>query len=134
MPTIFNLTHYRKCPDSLKVRILCVLEHATRLVRHKYPGSMSDNNRTKIFAKPLNTHLGKPNSCNKFEYIDIVLSHNTVLPFHLDEKNDHRDGYDHCTVYTFASNVSGRVCRVSLIMTSRLTVGAWLENCLLANK
>ena len=108
--------------------LFAVLEQATQIVRQKYPGALSDSRRTKLFASLFNERLGKPFSWNRFEYVDIVLSHNTVLPSHLDQKNDHRAGYDHCAVYTFSTNVSGRVCRVAVIMTSRTSVGAWLEN------
>ena len=94
--------------------MLCVLEKASQLVNHKSPDAMPDSRQTKMFATRFNTQLGNPNSCNKFEYVDIFLSHNTVLPSHIDEKNDPRTGYDHCAVYTFASNVSGRICRVAL--------------------
>ena len=78
---------------------------------------MSDSLRTNLFASKLNGRLGKPHSCNRFEYVDIVLPYNTVFPSHLDKKNGHRPGYDHCAMYTFATNVSGRVCRRSV--TSR---------------
>ena len=128
MPTISNLAKYSKLPAPLKVGLLSLLEQATQIVRRKIPGAMSDSLRTKVFASRFNDRLGKPNSCNRFEYVDIVLSCNTVLPGHVDEKNDHRAGYDHCAVYTFATNVSGRVCRVAVIMASRTAVGAWLEN------
>ena len=118
MPTISNLCDYGKLPASLKDGLFTVLEQATQLVRRKYPGAMSDSLRTNLFASKLNGRLGNPRSCNKFEYINIVLSYNTVLPSHLDEKNDHRPGYDHCAVYAFSTTVSRRVCRVAIIMTS----------------
>ena len=51
-----------------------------------------------------------------------------MLPSHVDDKNDHCPGYDHCAVYTFATNVSGRVCRLAVIMASRTAAGVWLEN------
>ena len=90
---------------------------------------MSNSTRTKLFASLLNSRLGKPNSCNRFEtYVNIVLSYNTVLPSHVDKKNDHRAGYDHCAVYTFATIFSGRVCRVAIIMTSHTVSESWLKN------
>ena len=128
MPTISNLGDYGKLPASLKDGLFTVLEQATQLVCRKYPGAMSDSLCTKLFASKLNGRLGKPNSCSRFEYVDIVLSYNTVFPSHLDEKNDHHPGYDHCAVYTFTTNVSGRVCRAAVTMTSRTAAGAWLEN------
>ena len=128
MPTITNLGDYGKLPASLKAGLFTVLEQATQLVRRKYPGAMSDSLRTKLFASKLNGRLGKPNCCNRFAYVDIVLSYSTVLPSHLDKKNAHCPGYDHCAVHTFAANVSGRVCRVAVFMTSRIAAGAWLED------
>ena len=114
-------------PVSLKAGLFAVLEQATQLVRHKYPGAMSDSLCTKIFASLLNSRLGKPKFCNRYEYGDVVLSYNTVFPSHVEEKNDHRPGYDHCAMYTFATCVFGYVCRVTVIMTSRTAAEAWLE-------
>ena len=94
-----------------------------------WPLLASNSTRTKLFASLLNSRLGKPNSCNRFEtYVNIVLSYNTVLPSHVDKKNDHCAGYDHCAVYTFATIFSGRVCRVTIIMTSHTVSESWLKN------
>ena len=77
-----------------------------------------------MYAALFNNRLKRPGSCNKFEYVDIVVSHNTVLPAHLDRNNDNRSGYDHTLVYTYLSNVHGRLFRVAVIMCTRTVVGA----------
>ena len=78
--------------------------------------------------------IGFPNASFKFEYIDIVLSLNTILPKHIDSKNDHRKGYNHCTVYSFYQVVDELEYKVSVIMTTRLTVGAAFEKVLMKGR
>ena len=60
----------------------------------------------------------------KFEYVDIVLSLNTILPEHIDSKNDNRKGCNHCTVYSFHQVIEELEYKVFIIITTRLTVGA----------
>jgi hypothetical protein len=103
-----------------------VLETGTKIVRRHGPISFADPQRKAIFASKLNNKLGFPRSTNQFEFVDIVLSMNTVLPAHLDTFNDHRHGYDSCLVYSFSTNVNGKVSRVAMIMTTRSSVGACL--------
>ena len=80
MPTITNLGEYGKLPVPLKAGIFTLLEQSTQLVRRKCPGAMFDSLRTKLFASCFNSRLGKLNSCNRFEYVEIALTYNTVLP------------------------------------------------------
>ena len=90
-----------------------------------------NNIRTKVFAKRLNNALGFPHSRAKFEYYDIVLSCNLVLLKHLDTKSDHRKGYTICVVYSFYQVIECVQYKISIIMTTRNTVGCALDN---ANK
>ena len=112
-----------RLPKHLQKSVVKVLETGTRIVRKKLPGYFGDHNCTSIYAKYLNTQLGYPKLTNKFKYVDTVLSHNTVLPGHLDKKNDHRDGYNPCLVYSFSTNIDGHIYRVAMIMTTRSSVG-----------
>ena len=126
LPTI-DVDPFLRLPKHLQLSVVKVLQTGTRIVRKKLPGSFCDHHRTSIYARYLNAKLGFPKSTNKFEYVDIVLSHNTILPGHLDTKNDHRDGYNLCLVYSFSTNIDGRIYRVAVIMTSRSSVGANLD-------
>ena len=126
LPTI-NVGPYLQCSNQLRSCLVKVLETGSKIVRQQNPNSFSDPHRSAIFASRLNTKLGVPQSTNQFEFVDIVLSSNTVLPAHLDTCNDHRPGYDSCLVYTFSTNVDGKVCRVAMIMTTRTSVGACLH-------
>ena len=76
----------------------------------------------------MNTQLGFPLSTNQFEFVDIVVSRNTVLMKHIDHKNDHRKDYNQCVVYSFHQMVDEIVYKVLVIMTSRTTVGAAMDS------
>ncbi len=67
-----------------------------------------------------------PQSSSKFEYVNIVLSHNTNIKDHIDWKNNHRTGYDICIVYSAYLTICSVEYRLSIIMTTRYTVGAAL--------
>ena len=125
LPTI-NVGQFVECSSDLRWCLVKVLETGTKIVRRHRPNSFADPQRKAIFASKLNNKLGFPRSTNQFEFVDIVLSMNTVLPAHLDTSNDHRHGYDSCLVYSFSPNVNGKVCRVAMIMTTRTSVGACL--------
>ena len=126
LPTI-NIGKFVECSSELRLCLVKVLETGTKIVCQKTPNAFADPERKAIFASTLNNKLGFPRSTNQFEFVDIVLSSNTVLPAHLDTWNDHRDGYDSCLVYSFSTNVNGQVCRVAMIMTTRTSVGACLS-------
>ena len=76
----------------------------------------------------MNTQLGFPLSTNKFEFVDIVVSRNTVLMKYLDHKNNHRKDYKQCVVYSFHQTVDEIVYTNLVIMTSRTTVGVALDS------
>ena len=92
----------------------------------------SSNNslRTQVFSKKFNHLLGYPSAKFRFEYIDIVVSRNTALPKHIDSKNDHRDGYNLCVVYSFYCVIDSLEYKVSVIMCTRNDVGVALERAL----
>ena len=100
------------------------METGTKIAKRKFPGDFYDSRCSKIYADRLNNKLGFPRSSNLFEYDDIVVSRNTVLPSYFDWNNDHRTGYDHTVVHTYLTKVDGKVCRVTIIMCTRTVVGA----------
>ena len=104
MPTI-NLVQWNNIPDDLKKDIFVLMEHATKFCQQIKHTAFRDVDRTRIAATVLNTKLGHSGSPSKscFEFIHIVVTHNTKLNKHVDMKNDHRPGYNHCVVYSFLS-------------------------------
>ena len=104
-----------------------VCECCQFFVNKHHPNAFPDKYRNEQFAGRLNALMGFPKSRAKFEYYDIILSRNTVLHKHCDTKNDHRVGYNHCVVYSFFHSISNKCYRVSIIMTTRTSVGAAYE-------
>ena len=80
-----NVKHYKDCPPHLRRGLIYIIETATKLARRKVPGVFLDPLRSKVCTKRFNDKLAFPGSSNEFEYVDIVLSHNTILPAHLDK-------------------------------------------------
>jgi len=119
-----NTVLFAALPKHLQNGLFHVMETGTKIAQHNFPNAFCDTFRTNLYASLLNTTLQFSKSCNKFEYVDIVVSHNTVLPAHLDKNNDHRPGYNHTVVYSFQTKVNGKVCRVAIIMCTRTVVGA----------
>ena len=126
MPTI-NCDQFNAVPEHLKPQLVKIFDAGQMFVDHNLPNSFPNMARTRFASKLLRETIGFPNASFKFEYIDIVLSLNTILPKHIDSKNDHRKGYNHCTVYSFYQIVDKLEYKVSVIMTTRLTVGAAFE-------
>jgi len=123
MPTIEHLA-FTTLPDSLKIQLTKLFESAQMFVDKCIPNAFPKGARTHHCTKTLNNALGIPHTKSKFEYYDIVLSRNTVLPKHIDSKNDHRSGYNLCTVYSYYQAIDGLEYKVSVIMTTRSSVGA----------
>ena len=119
-----NVGFFTACPRPIQDGLIHTMETATKISKHHFPGAFRDIQRTKVYATRLNNQLQHPRSSNKFEYVDIVVSHNTILPSHLDRNNDHRPGYDHTVVYTYLTKVDGKLYRVAIIMCTRTVVGA----------
>ena len=123
MPTIRFLP-FKVLPEELKPQLIKIFEAAQLFVDKNLPGSFPVQRRTKTFSKLLNEMLGYPKAKFKFEYFDIVLSLNTILPKHIDSKNDNRQGYNLCCVYSFYQKNDNVEYKVSIIMTTRSAVGA----------
>ena len=127
MPTC-DLDQFWDMPMELRSRLMILFEASTQFVRREDPNAYNNDKRNRIFSSRMNRLMGFPGSKSMFEYIDIVLSCNTILRKHIDEKNDHRDGYNHCAVYSFFFILHGLEFKVSIVMTMRTTVGAACEN------
>ena len=70
--------------------------------------------------------MGFPHTSSKFEYVHIVLSHNTKFKDHIDWKNDHWTWYDICIVFSAYLTIHSVKYRLSIIMNTGYTVGAEL--------
>jgi len=115
---------FTNLPDSLKPQMMKLFESAQLFVDKCTPNAFPITSRTTGCSKRLNAVLGFTNSKSKFELFDIVLLRNTVLPKHIDSKNDNRPGYNLCTVYSFYQEIVGVEYKVSVIMTTHSSVGA----------
>ena len=127
MPTI-NCDQFLDVPENLKPQLVKIFDAGQQFVEENLPAPFPNKERTRFASKLLRQTIGFPEAIFKFEYIDIVLSCNTILPKHIASKNDHQEGYNHCTVYSFHQVVDELEYKVSVIMTTRLTVGAAFEN------
>ena len=123
MPTLSS-NQFTILPKQLQQQLVKVFEAAQFFVESKYPNPFPNQLRTEQCSNRLKEAMGFPHAQFKFEYFDIVLSRNTILPKHIDSKNDHRVGYDICAVYSFYQVIEGLEYRVSIIMTTRTTLGA----------
>ena len=72
----------------------------------------------------LNAAIKFPDSTALFGYYDIIISQKFDSKNTLTKKNDGRTGYDHCAVYSFFQVIYGDEYRVSVVMTTRCSVGA----------
>lgn len=130
MPTL-SVHSFIEMSTSLKDQFMKCVESCQVFVNKHFHNSFPDANRNHQCAGRLNSAIGYPNSKAKFEYYDIILSRNTILRRHCDTKNDHRPGYNHCVVYSFFHSIDGRQYRVSIVMTTRSTIGCAYENAML---
>ena len=127
MPTI-KVGGFLSLKKSLKDMLQVLFEKAQLFVHEHHPNSFADRARNETCAKRLNKEMGYPLSKAKFEYYDMVISRNTTLPKHIDEKNDNRVGYNPCVVYSYYVTLNGLDYKVSVIMTTRCSIGAVMEN------
>ena len=123
MPSI-AYQDFTSMKESLRRPLVAVFEAATKFVKRHSDNAFSNRQRTRIFTDKLNEQLDIAGSSTLFEYYDIVLTRNCVLPKHIDSKNDHREGYNFCVVYSFHHTINGLEYKVSIIMTTRTNVGA----------
>ena len=124
MPTI-AFKAFVKMPKCLQIELVQVFECASKFVKECMP-DMFPSKQRKRCTKKLNGLMGFELATMQFEYYDIVITRNTVLPKHIDQKNDHRVGYNFCAVYSYYHIIDGLEYKVSIIMTTRTTLGSAL--------
>ena len=122
-----NVQDWEDMPPSISNPLMLLFNSASQFTRTWLKDTFVDTERNESCAGLLNNALGFPNSTSCFEYFDIVVTRNTILRKHCDEKNDHRNGYNICTVYSFYTVVERREVKVSIIMTTHTTVGSAIE-------
>ena len=122
-----NVHDYLDMPPSIRKPLMLLFNSASQFTRTWLKDSFVDTERNVGCAGILNNALGFPDAPSCFEYFDIVVTRNTILRKHCDEKNDHRQGYNICTVYSFYTDIERREVKVSIIMTTRTTVGSAIE-------
>ena len=125
MPTI-SYQAFLNMPRIVRKELRNIFQCATQVLKSKMPTMMPKHNMRKACAMELNAAMGLPRATMEFEYYDIVLTRNVVLPKHIDRNNDHREGYNYCVVYSFFHIINHLEYKVSIIMTSRVSVGAAL--------
>ena len=89
---------------------------------------MFPNPKSLECTKKINTELGYPWARMRFEYYEILVTRNIVLPKHIYQKNDHMKGYKLCVVYSFYLCLNVLEYKVSIIMTNRSAIGNALED------
>ena len=119
-----NTKSFDKLPYALKEQLMILFECATQFTLLWNKESFPDQERNTLCAGHLNSQLGFPTSKSRFEYYHMVISRNAILEKHCDVKNCHRPGYNICCVYSYYVKIKGEEYKVSIIMTSRTTVGS----------
>ena len=123
-----NVRAFLNMPASIRHPLMALFNASTQFTKTWMKDSFSDNERNSKCAGLLNRAVGCPNATSLFEYFDIVVTRNTILQKHLDVKNDHRPGYNLCCVYSFYTTTDHSEVKVSIIMTTRTTVGSAVHN------
>ena len=106
---------------------MIIFEEATTFTHLWHKDSLSNPARNKQCAGYLNSKMGFPLTTSLFEYFDLFISRNTILPKHCDVKNCHRPGYSMCCVYSYYTQIGRDEYKVSIIMTTWTTVGCAFE-------
>ena len=117
-------------PEELRNTLCKLLHVAAEEVKSISPGAFNDDMRGDIFGKAMRKELGiKDGIAYEFpwEYVDILVTCATGLCRHCDHLNDRREGYQHCSVYSYFRTVKGIEYKVSIIMTTRCSVGKAME-------
>ena len=122
-----NVGHFMCMPSNLRKMMHILFETATKITKKWHKDSFANAERNQTCAGLLNSAMGYPTSHALFEYYEIVVTRNTILRKHCDQKNDHRRGYNLCCVYSFYAIHEKEEYKVSIIMTTRTTIGAALE-------
>ena len=124
-----NVKDFLNMPQDLQDQLVLIFEASTLFTRTWLKDSFTNSFRNEQCAGTLNNAMGYPTSSSLFEYFEIVVTRNTILKKHCDAKNDHREGYNICTVYSYYTTIDDKEVKVSIIMTSRSTVGSAVDNC-----
>ena len=119
-----NTALFNTLPFKSKEQLVILFEKATKFCLLWNKESFPDHERNLRCAGYLNSQMGFPSSKSLFEFFDIVISRNKVLKKHIDVKNCHRPGYNICCVYSYYTTVNEEEYKVSIIMTTRTTVGS----------
>ena len=126
MPTI-SFRSFLELSDALRANLIHLFESGHVFAQQNCANSFNNPLRNENFSLRFNEMLEYPRARFNFEYIDIVLSRNTELPKHIDRKNDDREGYNVCVVYSFYCTIDELQYRVAVIMCTRNDVGKALE-------
>ena len=119
-----NVKSFESIPPALKNQLNILFQDSTLFTKSWIKESFPNAARNAKCAGHLNAKMGFPKSTSLFEYFDVIICRNTVLRKHMDEKNDHRKGYNICTVYSYCVMLNGEEYKISIIMTTRTTVGS----------
>ena len=128
-----NVKAFMSIPGALQKQLVILFENSTKFTMSWLKGSFTNKSRNAQCAGYLNAEMGFPKSTSLFEFFDVVITRNTFLQKHTDHKNDHRKGYNLCTVYSYVVSLNGNDYKISIIMTTRTTVGSACDKAGLAN-
>ena len=119
-----NIKAFMSIPTTLKKQLMILFENSTKFTMSWIKDSFQNKSRNTKCAGYINAEMGFPKSISLFEFFDVVITRNTTLQKHTDHKNDHRKGYNICTVYSYVATLNGVAYKVSIVMTTRTTVGS----------
>lgn len=102
---------------------MILFELATKFTPTWNKDAFQNKIRNHLCAGYLNQSMEFPKPASLFECFDIVVSRNTGLRKHCDVNNNHRDGYNMCCVYSYFQSTCRLEYKISIIMTTRTTVG-----------
>ena len=130
MPGV-NVKQFSRMLTCLGEQTMILFELATKFTSAWNKDAFPNKTRNHLCAGYLNQAMGYPKSASLFEYFDIVVSRNAVLRKHCDVKNDHREGYNVCCVYSYFKSVCSLEYKISIIMTTRTTLGCAFKKAML---
>ena len=120
---------------------------AQECVKANHPSAFHDKARNKLVSETMCNLMGVPIRNWNWEYIDVIVSLGAKVIRHCDyvslfmcihycthliisqnKNNDHRPGYNHTAVHSFYDTYCEKMYKVSMIFTTRGSVGANMEN------
>ena len=104
-----------------------LMEIGSKCCKVVSPKVFSNAEQTSIADKRFANYLGNVWQMSCFEFVHVVLTHNTNLNKHLDLNNNNHVGYNKCIVCCFYETVWGVMYQSSAIMTTRYTINAAFE-------